>query len=46
MTQETQSVRADIYNLIATLLRQAPDQQLLDWLSEIELDGASEQPMT
>ncbi len=46
MTQETQSVRADIYNLIATLLRQAPDQDLLNWLSDIEIEGASEQPMT
>ncbi|MDN3679156.1 molecular chaperone TorD family protein [Vibrio tapetis subsp. quintayensis] len=45
MTQETQSVRADIYNLIATLLRQAPNQELLNWLAEIEVEGANEQPM-
>lgn len=46
MTQENQSVRADIYNLIATLLRQAPNQELLNWLAEIEVEGANEQPMT
>ncbi len=40
--KEADALRADIYRLFATLLRQAPDQSLLDWLSElvIEQDGS------
>ncbi|MBT2773289.1 molecular chaperone TorD family protein [Halomonas sp. ISL-60] len=40
--KEADALRADIYRLLATLLRQAPDTELLDWLAElaIEQDGS------
>lgn len=40
--KEADALRADIYRLLATLLRQAPDKELLDWLAEltIEQDGS------
>ncbi|CDG53415.1 MULTISPECIES: molecular chaperone [Halomonadaceae] len=40
--KEADALRADIYRLLATLLRQAPDPELLDWLAEltIEQDGS------
>lgn len=40
--KEADALRADIYRLFATLLRQAPDAELLDWLAElaIEQDGS------
>lgn len=39
---EADALRADIYQLLATLLRQAPDAELLNWLAElaIEQDGS------
>ncbi|MEA2117654.1 TorD/DmsD family molecular chaperone [Halovibrio sp. HP20-50] len=39
---EADALRADIYRLFATLLRQAPDDELLNWLAElsIEQDGS------
>jgi len=46
MSQETQSVRADIYNLLAALMRAAPSQAVLTWLAELETEGEAEQPMT
>ncbi|MDR9439135.1 MAG: molecular chaperone TorD family protein [Halomonas sp.] len=38
---ERDALRADVYRLLARLLREAPDASLLDWLSglEIEQDG-------
>ncbi len=40
--KEADALRADIYRLLATLLRQAPDIELLNWLAElaIEQDGS------
>lgn len=40
--KEADALRADIYRLLATLLRQAPDPELLGWLAElaIEQDGS------
>ncbi|WP_386080361.1 molecular chaperone [Vreelandella sp. F11] len=40
--KEADALRADIYRLLATLLRQAPDPELLSWLAElaIEQDGS------
>lgn len=40
--KEADALRADIYRLLATLLRQAPDTELLNWLTElaIEQDGS------
>ncbi|EHJ94787.1 TorD/DmsD family molecular chaperone [Vreelandella boliviensis] len=40
--KEADALRADIYRLLATLLRQAPDTELLDWLADlaIEQDGS------
>ncbi|HAA44733.1 MAG: cytoplasmic chaperone TorD [Halomonas sp. 54_146] len=40
--KEADALRADIYQLLATLLRQAPDAELLNWLAElaIEQDGS------
>ncbi|MBS3667444.1 TorD/DmsD family molecular chaperone [Vreelandella boliviensis] len=40
--KEADALRADIYRLLATLLRQPPDTELLDWLAElaIEQDGS------
>lgn len=40
--KEADALRADIYQLLATLLRQAPDAELLQWLAElaIEQDGS------
>lgn len=39
---EADALRADIYRLFATLLRQAPDAELLNWLADlsIEQDGS------
>ncbi|MFB9868972.1 TorD/DmsD family molecular chaperone [Vreelandella sulfidaeris] len=39
---ETEALRADIYALLASLLRQAPDTELLNWLADltIEQDGS------
>ena len=39
------ALRADIYGLLAGLLRQAPDTELLDWLGELETE-ASNSPLT
>lgn len=36
--KEADALRADIYRLLATLLRQAPDIELVDWLSELTID--------
>lgn len=38
---DTDALRVEVYGLLAGLLRQAPDQALLDWLAslEIEQDG-------
>ena len=40
--KEADALRADIYRLLATLLRQPPDTELLSWLAElaIEQDGS------
>ncbi|EAR62074.1 TorD/DmsD family molecular chaperone [Neptuniibacter caesariensis] len=44
--QETDELRADIYALLASLLRKSPDQSLTDWLSDIEPDQDEDTPMT
>ncbi|MEQ6917441.1 TorD/DmsD family molecular chaperone [Halomonas aquatica] len=38
---ESDALRADVYRLLARLLREAPDASLLDWLAglEVEQDG-------
>jgi len=36
--KEADALRADIYRLLATLLRQAPDAELLDWLAELDIE--------
>ncbi|WP_163575737.1 TorD/DmsD family molecular chaperone [Halomonas faecis] len=35
---ETRALRADIYRLLAGLLREAPGRQQLDWLAGLEVD--------
>jgi TorA maturation chaperone TorD len=35
---EERALRADIYRLLAALLRQAPDAELLNWLAELEIE--------
>jgi TorA maturation chaperone TorD len=35
---EADALRADIYRLLATLLRQTPDTELLDWLAELDIE--------
>jgi len=42
---ETDQLRADIYALLATLLRQAPKGDLLHWLATIEPDQDEDTPM-
>ncbi|WP_249977781.1 TorD/DmsD family molecular chaperone [Vreelandella olivaria] len=39
---EIEALRADIYQVLASLLRQAPDAELLQWLAtlEVEQDGS------
>ena len=36
--KEADALRADIYRLFATLLRQAPDIELLNWLAELDIE--------
>ncbi|MCH4811540.1 TorD/DmsD family molecular chaperone [Vreelandella neptunia] len=36
--KEADALRADIYRLFATLLRQAPDIDLLNWLAELDIE--------
>ncbi|PSU59931.1 hypothetical protein C9I90_02700 [Photobacterium aphoticum] len=36
--QEEMSLRVDIYAMLAHLLRRAPEQEVLDWLSELDVD--------
>ena len=43
--QETDQLRADIYALLATLLRQAPNEDLLEWLASLESDQDEDTPM-
>ena len=43
--QETDQMRADIYALLATLLRQSPQGELLQWISSLEPDQAEDTPM-
>ncbi|WP_240478270.1 TorD/DmsD family molecular chaperone [Photobacterium aquae] len=38
-TQEESVLRVDIYALLARLLRCAPDQEVLAWLSELDVDA-------
>ncbi|WP_252023517.1 molecular chaperone TorD family protein [Vibrio sp. SCSIO 43136] len=38
-------MRSEIYAMLAALLRNAPNQQQLDWLSTLELQGVEHQPM-
>jgi len=35
---ESDALRADVYRLLARLLRDAPDASLLDWLTELEIE--------
>jgi len=43
--QETDELRADIYALLATLLRQPPKAEVLSWLQELEPDKDEDSPM-
>ncbi|TFH86090.1 molecular chaperone TorD [Billgrantia azerbaijanica] len=36
---ETRALRADIHRLLARLLREAPNRDLLDWLAGLEVDA-------
>lgn len=36
--KEADALRADIYRLLASLLRQAPDAELLEWLADLSID--------
>ncbi|MBZ5488481.1 molecular chaperone TorD family protein [Halomonas aquamarina] len=36
---ETEAIRADIYQLLASLIRQPPDTELLEWLATLESDA-------
>lgn len=36
---ETRALRADIYRLLARLLREAPSHELLDWLAGLDADA-------
>lgn len=42
---ETDELRADIYALLATLLRQPPQTDLLTWLQELQPDQDQDTPM-
>ncbi|GAA4891533.1 TorD/DmsD family molecular chaperone [Ferrimonas pelagia] len=42
---EHQQLRADIYQLLAALLRQAPTTELLSFLAELELEADTDNPM-
>jgi TorA maturation chaperone TorD len=35
---DTDALRADVYRLMADLLRKPPDQALLDWLAELQIE--------
>ncbi|MGF1702203.1 molecular chaperone TorD family protein [Photobacterium makurazakiensis] len=37
MSAQQDTLRVDIYAMLATLLRQAPDQSILDWLSDLDV---------
>lgn len=43
--QETDQLRADIYALLATLLRRAPETELLEWIASLEPDQDKDTPM-
>ncbi|UJF18149.1 molecular chaperone TorD family protein [Vibrio sp. SS-MA-C1-2] len=43
---EEQLMRIDIYGLLATLLRSAPSQELLEWLQQIEVPAVNDLPPT
>ncbi|WP_415881336.1 molecular chaperone [Neptuniibacter sp. SY11_33] len=43
--QETDELRADIYALLATMLRKQPEADLLAWLKELESDQDEDTPM-
>lgn len=43
--QETDELRADIYALLATLLRGAPSEELTEWMSGLEPDQDEDTPM-
>lgn len=38
LLSDSESLRADIYQLVASLVRQAPDAELLQWLAELEIE--------
>ncbi|AMG29680.1 hypothetical protein AL542_04240 [Grimontia hollisae] len=44
VTNEENQIRQNIYNLLAHLFRQAPDQDTLNWLSALELEGDEHSP--
>ncbi|WP_286238491.1 TorD/DmsD family molecular chaperone [Neptuniibacter halophilus] len=43
--QETDELRADIYALLASLLRQAPAEEMLQWLESLAPDQDEDTPM-
>jgi len=43
--QETDALRADIYALLATLLRQAPSKELIVWMKDLVPDQDIDTPM-
>lgn len=43
--KETDELRADIYALMATLIRQPPQTELLSWLQELQPDQDEDSPM-
>lgn len=42
-TDEQQALRADLYRLLARLIREPADGELLAWLAGIEIEGAAEE---
>lgn len=44
VTNEENQIRQNIYNLLAHLFRQAPDQDALNWLATLEVEGDEQSP--
>lgn len=46
LTEQESQLREDIYHLLAILLRQPPQLELLQWLSQLVLDETAQNPMS
>ncbi|CZF77656.1 TorD/DmsD family molecular chaperone [Grimontia marina] len=45
VTREDNEIRLNIYHLLAHLFRQAPDQDVLNWLATLEVEGDEDNGM-